>query len=113
MSRSRRCPSCDPLSELGQLARLPTVEVELEAIDSLTREIQDLTCLLQAMLSPELFRLVWSLRDAVENLGLCEADLRERRLVDSLALHLPDHGNAIRTLSHHIFADDVPIDGAV
>lgn len=113
VSRSRRCLACSPMSDLGQLAPLPAVQAELTVIDSLSLEIQDLTDLLHARLSPELFRLVWALRDAVEKLGLGEAELRERHLVESLALHLPEQGDAIRMLRHHIFADDVPIDGAV
>jgi hypothetical protein len=35
--------------------------------------------------------------------------LRERRLVDGLARHLPEHGDEIRSLSRHIFADDLPV----
>jgi hypothetical protein len=89
------------------------VQAELEAIDSLNSEIQDLTGLLRDRLSPELFSLVWSLRDAVEKLGLCEAELRERHLIDSLALHLPLQRAAIRRLRRHIFPDDILVDGAV
>ena len=113
MLRSRRCPSCPPTTDRAQLARLPDVATELEAIESLSREIQDLTWMLRGTLSPEVFKLVWSLRDAVETLGLCEAELRERRLLANLAMHLPEQRDAIRALRRHILADDVPIDGAV
>ena len=74
--------------ELGQTVPLQAVQSELETVDALSREIQVLTSLLQVNLSPELFKLVWSLRDAVEKLGLCEALLRERQIIDGLARHL-------------------------
>ncbi len=50
---------------------------------------------------------------AVERLGLCESMLRERRLTEGLAQHLPDQSHDIRTLSRHIFTEDVPVDGTV
>src|SRR5207244_291776 len=95
MEQSRRCSACGPIFELNSIVPLGEVQAELEPIEALALEIGDLTAMLRALLSPEQFRLVWSLQDAVERLGLAEGILREHRLIDGLARHLPDSATTI------------------
>jgi hypothetical protein len=73
---------------LGDTARLEDVRAELGEIEAIAREIDDLTAVLRARLTPGQFRLAWALRDAVERLAVAEGLLRERRLADDLARHL-------------------------
>jgi hypothetical protein len=79
----------------------------------LEQQIRDLVSVLQAMLPPSQFDLVWALLDAVEQLGMVDASLRERRLMDSVARHWPMHDRgACATLDHlvknAVIADDHP-----
>jgi hypothetical protein len=64
--------------KLGDTVPLAAVRADIEVIEALDREIIHLTALLQARLSPEQFKLVWSLRDAVERVAIAEGLLRER-----------------------------------
>lgn len=110
------CTACDPSFALGHLVPLEAVEAELIPLDALSREVDDLTSVLQSRLSPDQFRLVWSLRDAVERLALADEVLRERVLIDLLAQHLPDSERTIRALGWQLslacgssgFASDEP-----
>jgi hypothetical protein len=63
------------------------VRADLAVIEALDREIDDLTSVLRAHLSPEQFRLVWALRDAVERMGIAEALLREQLPADGPVWH--------------------------
>jgi len=110
MNQSRRYFGRSPMPEFDDLALLEDVRAELEAIEAHAREIGDLTALLRAHLTPEHFRLAWELRDAVERLAVAEALLRERRLADELARHLPDSSPAMQTVRRHILGDDLAID---
>ena len=85
---SRGCHTCDLMLALSETMPLAAVRADLEAIEALDREIDDLTALLQVRLAPEQFKLVWSLRDAVERLGIAEGILRERRLAADPMVHL-------------------------
>ena len=86
------------LPRLGDLAMLGDVRSELEEIEALSRQADDLTVALRARLEPEEFRLVWALRDAVERLALAEGLLRDRRLAEELARHLPGPSPALRVM---------------
>jgi hypothetical protein len=79
MQDPRGCRTCDLILELGDTAPLAAVYADLEAIEALDREIGDLTAVLRARLTPEQFKLVWALRDAVERLEIAEGILRERQ----------------------------------
>jgi hypothetical protein len=76
MEPYRQYPACSPTSELGNLMYLQDVQDELENIETLIREINELTVRLKAPLSSQHFRLVWTLRDTVERLGLAEQPLQ-------------------------------------
>jgi hypothetical protein len=89
------------------------VQLELGHIESLSREIDDLTMALRGRLPPEQFRLVWLLRDAVERLGLAEEMAREEQLIGNLARHLPECSNAIHAVRRHICTVDAAIDDPV
>ena len=82
------------------------VQKELEPIETLSREIGDLTGLLKVVLTADQFKLVWSLRDAVERLALAEELLREREMLDALAQHLPASADAIRAVRRHLQTRD-------
>jgi hypothetical protein len=92
------CPACDPSFALGSLVSFESVKTELAPVDALSREVDDLTGVLQARLAPDQFRLVWSLRDAVERLALADEMLRGRVLIDVLAHHFPSSERTIREL---------------
>jgi hypothetical protein len=113
MDVPRRCSACGPTPQLGDAAPLVSVRPELEAIERLSREIGDLSAVLRTRLSSEQFRLVWQLRDAVERLGLAEELMREQRLVDSLARHLPTCSDAIHATREHIRAIDAAVEELV
>jgi hypothetical protein len=102
MRNLRRCSACEPESRLGDLTLLANARSDLEPIEAYIREIRDLTTALRAELPPRQFRLVWRLCDAVEGLGLAEALLRERRMVELLARHLDNHGPVIRAAARHV-----------
>ena len=98
------------LPALGDLARLEDVRAELEAIEAMAGTIGDLTALLRACLPPEHFRLVWALRDTIECHAIAEELLRERRLVDDLARHLPAASPAMRVVRRHVRRDELASD---
>jgi len=89
---------------------LEQVQTELEPIEAIEREVRDLTAVLRARLSPEHFRLVWALRDAVERLGMADALWRQRLFLDDLARHLPDIADALQAAGRHLGTDSMPID---
>ena len=101
MNRSRRDPGPDAMPALGDTARLEDVRAELGEIEAIAREIDDLMAVLRARLTPEQFRLAWALRDAGERLAIAEELLRERRLADDLARHLPGSSPAMQALRRH------------
>ena len=105
MQQSRGCFACGPEALRG-LVPLRVVQEELEPIETLGREIGDLTGLLKAVLAPDQFKLVWSLRDAVERLALAEELLRERQMLDALAQHLPASADAIGAVGRHLRTRD-------
>jgi hypothetical protein len=84
---------------------LDSVRGDLEAIESLEREIADLTAALRGLLPSQHFRLVWALRDSEERRGLAERLLYERRLADGLARHLPLSQPAAREAVQHVLED--------
>jgi len=92
---------------------LERVRAELEPIEAMEREVHDLTALLRACLSPEQFRLVWALCDAVERLGMADALWQRRRFLDDLARHLPDSAAVLQAAGRHLGADSLPIDDPV
>jgi hypothetical protein len=96
--------------EFGDMVPLEAVRAEIEEIESLDRSIGDLTALLRTRLSPEQFRLVWELRDAVERLAVAEGLLRERRLADELAHHLPRSSAAMWAVRRHLSEDGFAVD---
>src|SRR4051812_30872034 len=96
MLQPQSCRACGPSLSIGPVEMLAAVRADLTHSEMLNREIEDLTTLLQARLSAGQFRLVWSLRDAVERLALVDEMLRERELVEVLARHLPSSTPAIR-----------------
>jgi hypothetical protein len=98
------------MSELGDTAPLEDVRAELEEIEAVAGTIGDLTALLQARLTPEHFRLVWELRDAVERLALAEQLLLGRRLADELARRLPGSSPALQAVRRHILGDEPAVD---
>ena|SRR6266542_552375 len=102
MQQLQRCWACDQMSELGDLVPLNDVPVEFEEIEAFSHHIDELTALLRARLTPELFRLVWALLDAVECRAVAEQFLHEQRLTDSLAHHLPVSAHAIRAMRRHV-----------
>jgi hypothetical protein len=106
MQQSRGCSACGPHAGLRGLVPLSVVQEELEPIETLTREIGDLTGILRAVLAPDQFKLVWSLRDAVERLALAEELLGERQMLDALARHLPASAYAIRAVTGHLLTRD-------
>jgi hypothetical protein len=79
MRDSRVCGACGLIGEWNDTVPLATVRADLAVIESLDREIADLTAVLRSRLSPEQFVLVWALRDAVERIGIAESLLREGR----------------------------------
>lgn len=81
---------------------MSVVQEELEPVETLSREIGDLTGLLKIVLTPDQFKLVWSLCDAIERLALAEELLRERAALDALAQHLPASADAIRAVTWHL-----------
>jgi len=111
MEQSRRCSGRDRGPELGDTVPLEDVRAEIEEIEGIAEAIGGLTALLRARLTPEHFRLVWELQDAVECLGLAERQLLERRLADELAHHLPRSSAAMRVLRRHLPGDELAIDG--
>jgi len=93
----------------ARLDAVPLAEVrgELQIIEALAREIGDLKAVLQARLSCDQLRLVWSLQDVVERIGLAESILREHRLIDGLARHLPESAAAIAEIRRHVLGNEV------
>jgi hypothetical protein len=85
---------------------LHVVQEDLEPIETLSREIGDLTRLLKVVLTPNQFKLVWSLRDAVERLALAEELLRQRQMLDALVQHLPASADAIHGVRQHLCTSD-------
>ena len=112
MSRSRWDPGHDAPPALGDTARLEDVRAELGELEAIAREIDDLTAVLRARLTPEQFRAAWALRDAVERLAIAEALLRDRRLADSLARHLPGSSPAMQAMRRHLLGAHRAIDEA-
>ena len=112
MDLSRRHTEDRPPPALGDLARLGDVRAELAEIESLSQQAEDLAAALRARLAPEDFRLVWSLRDAVECLALAEGLLRDRRLADDLARHLPGSSPVLRAIRRRLRADELAVDGS-
>jgi hypothetical protein len=92
---------------------LEQARAELEPLEAVEREVRDLTALLRARLSPEQFRLVWALRDAVERLGMADARWQHQRFVDDLARHLPDSAAVLHAVSQHLCAESTPVDDPV
>jgi hypothetical protein len=109
---SREHAEDHPPAALGDLARLGDVRAELAEIESLSQQAEDLAAALRARLAPEDFRLAWSLRDAVERLALAEGLLRDRRLADDLARHLPNCSPVLRAMRRRLLADELAVDGA-
>ena len=62
------------------LAELASIRADLGELEALERKIETLQAVLQDLLPPEQFRLVWELQDAEETLRLAEAAMRERQL---------------------------------
>ena len=112
MDQSQRYPGHDPMPDLGDTAPLEEVRAELGEIEAIARDIRDLTALLQVRLTPEQFRLVWALQDAVERLALAEELFRARRLADRLARTVPSSSPAMRALRRHILGEYLTIDEA-
>jgi hypothetical protein len=110
MEQSGHHSGRSPQPELGDTVPLEDVRAELEAIEAMAGTIGDLTSLLRARLPPEHFRLVWALRDTIERQAIAEELLRERRLVDVLARHLPATSPAMRAVSRHIVGGELAID---
>jgi hypothetical protein len=110
MERARRYPGREAPPEFGDTAALEEVRLELAEIEGLAREISDLTAGLRARLTPEEFRQVWALRDAVERLALAEGLLRDRRLLDELEHHLPFRLPALRAMRRRYLADELAVD---
>jgi hypothetical protein len=111
MTRAPDNEGCFPMSQRGDTTPLDAVRAELDAIEAHAREVGDLTAGLRARLTPEDFRLVWALRDAVERLALAEGLLRDRWLADELARHLPASSPALRVIQRRLLADELAVDG--
>ena len=99
------------LPELGDLARLDSVRAELAEVEALARQVADLTALLRARLAPEEFRLVWTLRDAIECLITAETVLRDRRLAGRLTREFPTHSVGLEAIRRGLPGDEHPCDG--
>jgi hypothetical protein len=112
MGQFRWDPGHDAPPALGDTARLEDVRAELGEIEAVAREIDDLTALLRARLTPEQFRLAWALRDATERLAVAEELLRARRLVDTMARHLPGSAPAVLAMRRHLLGAHRAIDEA-
>ena len=112
MDRSQRHTGDRPRPALGDLARLGDVRTELAEIEALNRQADTLTAALRARLTPEDFRLVWSLCDAIECCALAEGLLRDRWLADLLARTLPDASPALRVMRRHLPPDAPAVDEA-
>jgi len=92
---------------------LEQVQAELGPIEAMEWEVQDLTALLRSCLSPEHFRLVWALCDAVERLGMADALWQRQRFLDDLARHLPHAAAALQAAGHHLGTSDITVDDPV
>ena len=112
MDLSQRQTGDRPLQALGDLMRLGDVRTELAEIEALNWQADDLTAALRARLAPEDFRLVWSLRDAVERCALAEELLRDRWLADELTRHLPESSPALLLMRRHLIPDAPAVDEA-
>ena len=110
MDRPRQHGEHDPTRGLDETTPLDAVCAELGEIEALDRQVSDLMAALRACLPPEHFRLVWSLRDAVECRAIAEGLLRDRRLADRLARALPADSAALQAIRRHLLADELVID---
>ena len=97
-------------AEVDDTVPFEGVRAEIEEIEGIDRCIGDLTALLRARLTPEDFRLVWELRDAVERLAVAERLLLDRRLADELVLHLPRFSAAMQVVRRYLLRDRLAVD---
>ena len=72
----------------GLSIALRIVRADVETIETLSRDIDDLTAFLRRYLPAEQVKLVWSLGDAVERLGIAEDILRERQRAADVVRHV-------------------------
>ena len=64
--------------------------------------------MLRTVVSPDVFELAWTLRDAEQRLALAERMLAERRLVEALARRLPAQAALIRAEARALLGADHP-----
>ena len=110
MDQLRRRPDGEPILNLDDTLPLEAVRTELEGAERLAQTVRDLTRLLEVRLAPDEFRLVWALRDAVEQLALADELLRRAQLANVLARYLPPSAPAHVALRRQIFADELASD---
>jgi len=82
-------PRTAPLPAAGGLSiALRIVRADVKTIETLSHDIDDLTAFFRRYLPAEQVKLVWSLRDAVERLGIAEDILRERQRAADVVRHV-------------------------
>lgn len=98
------CPTCRGLFGIAATVPLADAPTELLEAEALDRQIRDLMAVLRTSLSPAQLRLVWTLHDAAERLGIAEALLREQRLKHVLERHRLVAAPAARDTLNHVLA---------
>ena len=82
-------PRTAPLPAAGGLSiALRIVRADVKTIETLSHDIDDLTAFFRRYLPAEQVKLVWSLGDAVERLGIAEDILRERQRAADVVRHV-------------------------
>ena len=83
---------------------IPSLDAELE------QRIQQIETRLRERLAPDDFRLVRQLRQLEElaTVNACEA--WQRRLLEALACHFPEHDLSIRAVAAHVVGTDADCD---
>jgi hypothetical protein len=83
----------------------------MQSLDAeLEKRIQQIETRLREHLAPDEFRLVRQLRRLEELATVTACEAWQRRLLDAIACHFPEHELAIRAVAAHVVGTDADCD---